>query len=320
MYGFDRDGNVFPPQLSSELCKDFWKDHNKQCLREAMIKPSGPLNASTVTISPWNHFGVRLDTNESKLSLSVPAPKILCMVYTIKNSHSTRIRAIRETWGGGCDVKEKHEKKTNRVAKLHENCTKTLLFVAASDDSTIETEIADSAKAFFNAKSAEKAEQELSNQFSKLKMKKVAFSSGTSKSLYKGQLFWDTDTSPMNLSVFMFWKPGCSEPSMNGRFLVLHSLEKSGKVVSAEEVKKALKQGIVVPQSYHGMFEQMECHKTALQIFCGKSGHLPTKYIKLLDSVKELQDKFEEGQAPNPQFMVGFMYLVDVHVHEFLKS
>jgi hypothetical protein len=217
-------------------------------------------------------------------------------------------------------MKEKHEKKTNRVAKLHENCIKTLLFAAASDDSTVETELADSANAFFNAESAGKAEQELSNQFSKLKVKKVAFSSGTSKSLYEGQLFWDTDISPMNLSVFMFWKPGCSEPSMNGRFLVLHSLEKAGKVVSAEEVKKALKQGIVVPQTYHGMFEQMERHKTALQIFCGKSGHLPTKYIELLDSVKELQDKFEEGQARNPQFVAGFMYLVDVRVHEFLKS
>ena len=107
---------------------------------------------------------------------------------------------------------------------------------------------------------------------------------------------------------------------MKGRFLVLHALEKSGKALSIDNVKKALKQGIVVPTTYHGMFEQMEKHKTALQIFCGKSGHLPTKYMELLDEVKELQVKFEEGQARNPQFVAGFMYLVDVRVHDFLKS
>lgn len=30
-------------------------------------------------------------------------PRILCMVYTMESAHATKVRAIRETWGPGCD-------------------------------------------------------------------------------------------------------------------------------------------------------------------------------------------------------------------------
>ena len=110
MYGKDIKGNPYPPLLSKDLCKDMngkgeknVTDENKICLREAKIKPMGPLSAVTVNISPWNHFGVDLVADEDKISIEVPAPKVLCMAYTVKNSHSTRIRAIRDTWAGGCD-------------------------------------------------------------------------------------------------------------------------------------------------------------------------------------------------------------------------
>ncbi|KAL7543645.1 hypothetical protein ACHAXR_013065 [Thalassiosira sp. AJA248-18] len=110
VYGKDKSGNSFPPQLSVELCKDFRvslkkvHDTHKQCLREAKIMPTGALNSDNVTISPWNHFGVAPASATGNHSLiTVPAPKVLCLIYTVKNAHSTRIRAIRETWAGGCD-------------------------------------------------------------------------------------------------------------------------------------------------------------------------------------------------------------------------
>ena len=41
--------------------------------------------------------------DEEKVSITVPAPKLLCLIYTVEKSHSTLVRAIRDTWGGGCD-------------------------------------------------------------------------------------------------------------------------------------------------------------------------------------------------------------------------
>ncbi len=113
MHGKDRDGHPYPPQLPKELCRDIiipsdqnsntTIDEDKRCLREAKIKPTGPLRASSVKIEAWNHFGEPHLPDENKTSITVPAPKVLCLIYTVKNSHSTSIRAIRDTWGGGCD-------------------------------------------------------------------------------------------------------------------------------------------------------------------------------------------------------------------------
>ncbi|KAL7529918.1 hypothetical protein ACHAXR_005802 [Thalassiosira sp. AJA248-18] len=107
MYGKDRDGNPFPPPLAKELCENIGVsggksgDINKECVRESMIRASGALNSSTVTISPSNHYGAEANVNQN--SIEVPAPKLMCLVYTMADAHSNRIRAMRETWAGGCD-------------------------------------------------------------------------------------------------------------------------------------------------------------------------------------------------------------------------
>mmetsp|Transcript_36153 Transcript_36153/g.66318 ORF Transcript_36153/g.66318 Transcript_36153/m.66318 type:complete len:550 (+) Transcript_36153:116-1765(+) len=106
MYGKDRDGNPFPPPLPKELCEGIavrgglQGDTNKECLRESIIRPTGALNSTTVTISPSNHYGA---TNGMKDSIVVPAPKLMCLVYTMADAHANRIRAMQQTWAGGCD-------------------------------------------------------------------------------------------------------------------------------------------------------------------------------------------------------------------------
>lgn len=107
MYGKDRDGNTFPPPLAKELCENIGVfggkngDTNKECLRETRIRGTGPLTSETVTITPSNHYEVSADV--PKGTIDVPAPKIMCLVYTMADAHANRIRAMRETWAGGCD-------------------------------------------------------------------------------------------------------------------------------------------------------------------------------------------------------------------------
>lgn len=104
MHGKDRQGNPFPPPLDEELCEDIAVqggksgDSNKECLRQSSIMPTGPLNSTTVTIQPGNHYG---STGGSKIT--IPAPKLMCLVYTMADAHSNRIQGMRETWAGGCD-------------------------------------------------------------------------------------------------------------------------------------------------------------------------------------------------------------------------
>lgn len=106
LHGKDRDGNPFPPPLPEELCENIGVtggkqgDINKECVRESMIRSLGPLDSTTVKINPSNHFGAEGIDDDS---IEVPAPKIMCLVYTMADAHANRIRAMRETWAGGCD-------------------------------------------------------------------------------------------------------------------------------------------------------------------------------------------------------------------------
>ena len=129
--GRDRNGAAFPPPLPSELCEDMdahgrrasgggvdipgaharvtWTvpDGNKRCLRDAGVRPTGELTSDVVTGSPLNHFGVaaeaRAHPNLNLTAAAAPAPRLLCLVYTTEASHPTAVRAIRDTWAGGCD-------------------------------------------------------------------------------------------------------------------------------------------------------------------------------------------------------------------------
>ena len=107
MYGKDLHGKRFPPPLDKELCEDIAimggkeEDSNKDCILKTRVKPTGPLNATIVTIDPSNHFGVDKDSDSEPFT--VPAPTILCLVYTMADAHSSRIQGMRETWAGGCD-------------------------------------------------------------------------------------------------------------------------------------------------------------------------------------------------------------------------
>ena len=112
LHGKDRDGNAFPPPLPEELLEtiadDGTSEHgdgNEDCLRESNIRPTGSLKSNTVTITPSNHYGAvaKNQTDTTTKSIEVPAPKVMCLVYTMEGSHATRIRGIRDTWAGGCD-------------------------------------------------------------------------------------------------------------------------------------------------------------------------------------------------------------------------
>mmetsp|Transcript_6299 Transcript_6299/g.14537 ORF Transcript_6299/g.14537 Transcript_6299/m.14537 type:complete len:529 (-) Transcript_6299:69-1655(-) len=108
MYGKDIDGQDFPPALAEEFCEDIGVqggrsgDTNKECVLESMIRTTGPLNSTTVTIHPSNHYGTRGENSADK-GVTVRAPRLMCLVYTMADAHSNRIRAMRETWAGGCD-------------------------------------------------------------------------------------------------------------------------------------------------------------------------------------------------------------------------
>jgi hypothetical protein len=87
--GHDSNGNPWPPALDQELCEPIGTfggklDQNLQAL-----------NVSHIIAKPF--------LAEKDVIPPDASPKLLCLVYTMKENHATNIRAIRETWGSYCD-------------------------------------------------------------------------------------------------------------------------------------------------------------------------------------------------------------------------
>lgn len=97
--GKDNDGNTWPPPLVTptdrELCEPIGtfggqNDDNKKLLDAV------PIRGMPLLPQDWTEAAFASKKMKRQ-------PKVLCMVYTMAENHHTNIRAIRETWGPGCD-------------------------------------------------------------------------------------------------------------------------------------------------------------------------------------------------------------------------
>jgi hypothetical protein len=98
--GKDEHGNPWPPPLVTdtdrELCEAIGNfgganDEHKTLLDAVPIRGMPLLGNSEWTDAAFT---------SKKMGRQ---PKVMCLVYTMKENHHTNIRVIRETWGPGCD-------------------------------------------------------------------------------------------------------------------------------------------------------------------------------------------------------------------------
>jgi len=99
--GVDERGNPWPPPLVTsdedddrELCGDIGNaggnnDENKRTIARIPVRAQ-PLLSSD-------------DGDGEKKNGQRRRTRVMCLVYTMADNHATNIRAIRETWGPGCD-------------------------------------------------------------------------------------------------------------------------------------------------------------------------------------------------------------------------
>jgi hypothetical protein len=100
--GKDSDGNIWPPPLitldNNELCEDIGVFGGNIDDHKLLLNNNGSKYIRGLPLV------LKDDDDPRRLSSKKRRqPKILCMVYTMEQNHHTSIRAIRETWGGGCD-------------------------------------------------------------------------------------------------------------------------------------------------------------------------------------------------------------------------
>jgi len=99
--GHDADGQPWPPPLFlHNIGSEEEEDDRELCEKIGVFGGTTDENMIGITASNIRGYPMVDDNNETKTK---KAPRILCMVYTMEQNHHTSIRAIRETWAGGCD-------------------------------------------------------------------------------------------------------------------------------------------------------------------------------------------------------------------------
>uniref|UniRef100_A0A7S4RPB1 N-acetylgalactosaminide beta-1,3-galactosyltransferase n=1 Tax=Ditylum brightwellii TaxID=49249 RepID=A0A7S4RPB1_9STRA len=100
--GKDENGNAWPPSLSDELCEKIGpnggtrEDTNKDLIELVPIQAQ-PLDRTEEQARKEGLTNGKVPPPDRRM------PKIMCSLYTMSSSHASTIRAIRETWAGGCD-------------------------------------------------------------------------------------------------------------------------------------------------------------------------------------------------------------------------
>ena len=99
--GVDADGNAWPPALDQELCEDIGPSGGRQDINKPLLEVV-PIAAEPMDKKSGDAAGLS-NGKVPSLAFASSLPRILCMVYTMESAHANTVRAMRETWAGGCD-------------------------------------------------------------------------------------------------------------------------------------------------------------------------------------------------------------------------
>jgi hypothetical protein len=179
-------------------------------------------------------------------------------------------------------TEEKMDKKKDRLSKYHPQLINALKNIA-SIDGVDPGEIAPGIMAIISCESHSSAEQELFNQF-KEKGSSTWFAPGTSRAIYELRLTWPSQVMPTNVSPFTIQRARINDTSMNDRSMFLSTWETHGKDLTDDEIKKKLKQVILIPETYLQFCDQLKIFIDTIKILSGDE----SKATYILEDFQEL--------------------------------
>eukprot|EP00956_Cyclotella_meneghiniana_P031270 scaffold81715_cov29-Cyclotella_meneghiniana.AAC.3 len=211
----------------------------------------------------------------------------------------------------------KMEKDKDRTHKYHPSVINCLKNLASIDGVEQADSPADSILRVLNCESHSKAELELLSQYNDKKVS-VTFSIGTSKAIYDGKFTWSSHEIPSCVSPFSIGYAKPNDTSMVDRHLMLGTLESHGKSMTAEEIKKSLKQALTIPESYHEVIDQVRVFRSTLEILGGTDCSVAYAIKELSDFLEERRGKIDSLMSKNKEVGAHILYHVGLKVNNYI--
>ena len=207
-----------------------------------------------------------------------------------------------------------------KADKLHSSVINMLTNIASVDGIERPDGPADSIMAILECETHAKAELELVQQFKK-KGIKVLFSPGLSKAFHDGKFLWGADEHPSNFSPFTIQLAQPDDQTMHDRHMYLSTFDTHGKSMTDDEIKKSLKQAIVVPESYHELVDQLEVYASAGEILCGDDGDMAFKIREFSKKVvKDNRSKIETLQKRDKKTCTYILFQLGLKCNNYLSK
>ena len=235
------------------------------------------------------------------------------LAYSI-NSQTEIFEKMRQ------DKQDAKNEKTNRFDNLHDSCQLMILNASSTDGETAPDSPTNHCSEFFSKKNISKAldylQTSLDHEFNCC----VQLESGLVASLHAGHFLREREDSPSNFSFFLTPK---KQPLATNRFrptMILQLKANQGKGWSENDLKEALKQGIITPTDVHTFGHQLKNFWGLATFFFGSESIIAKSLSPLLERLAKHTITFEGAQLRDPKFVTRLGYAIDTRIFRWLDQ
>ena len=252
------------------------------------------------------------DESEST-SQPITTDIVQTLAYSI-NSQTEIFEKMRQ------DKQDSKNEKSNRFDNLHDSCKLMILNASSIDGETTPEYPTDHCSEFFSKKNISKAldylQTSLDHEFNCC----VQIESGLVASLHAGHFLREREDSPSNFSFFLTPK---KQPLATNRFrptMILQLKANQGKGWSENDLKDALKQGIITPTDVHTFGHQLKNFWGLTTFFFGTESIIAESLSPLLERLSKHTITFEGAQLRDPTFVTKLGYAIDTRIFRWLDQ
>jgi len=218
------------------------------------------------------------------------------------------------------DRSDENKEKSHKFVSLHESTKRLILNASSLDGESVPTDPEQTCRDFYAKTTVGKALDFLAMTLKEKYRCVIDISTGLVSALYTGKFIRDREDSPNNFSFFMVpkLKPLSSGHSTQAMILQLKATQ--GKGWSENDLKEAVKQGIVTPSSPHELQYQLQNLWGLACFFFGPKSKLPSMLGDFILTIERHSLILEAKHMRDSDFCTKVGYAVDNRIFRWLEN
>jgi len=155
-------------------------------------------------------------------------------------------------------------------------------------------------------------DRELQTQMSELGHADASFAHGLATSLYMGDIIWNNQSSPSNLSLFTIFELDPLSSTQTARCLHLHLLSKNTEGKSMDKIKASKIQEVKVPTTFEELHQSLLFYSGITSILFGTGSSLVAGVNSLTNAIKTEKIIFKGRFAADSDLPTKILYAMEI--------